>query len=92
MNPGTAITGNPGIATIDSLRCRCVWNGERCPHPATQEDGFCDWCGVRTDEQLMSNPNTILGPDGDFLGLGGAGYAHVDPDRSPDACWMEPDR
>ena len=37
---GTAITGNPGIATIDSLRCRCVWNGERCPHPATQEDGW----------------------------------------------------
>ncbi len=86
----SAIPSNPGVAVIDSLRCRCVWNSERCPHPATQEDGFCDWCGVRTPEQLMSNPNVLLSPTGEFLGLGGGGYAHVDPDRTPDACWMEP--
>ena len=72
------------------IRCRCVWAGRHCSHPATQEDGLCDWCGVRTPEQLKGNPNAMWSPlNGEFLGLGGHGYDHVDPSRTPDACWMD---
>lgn len=71
------------------MTCRCVWNGARCTMPATQEDGLCDWCGVRRAEDLRMNPNAMFDPiSGDYLGLGGRGYPHVDPDVSPDACWM----
>lgn len=70
------------------IQCRCVW-GERCPNPATQEDGLCDWCGVRSPEQLHANPKALWDPvNGKFLGLGGGGELHVDPTRTPDACWM----
>lgn len=77
-----------------ALRCRCVW-GCRCPNDATQEDGLCDWCapsvlgGSRCPDDLAKNPKAIFDIlTGQFLGLGGAGEAHVDPSRSPDACWM----
>lgn len=74
---------------VESLRCHCVWLDERCPNPATQEDGLCDWCGERRPDQLQSNPKALLDPlTGDFMALGGAGEAHVNPTVSPDACWM----
>lgn len=34
-------------ATKGRLRCRCLWDGSRCPNDATEEDGMCDWCGER---------------------------------------------
>ena len=70
------------------FRCCCVWTDQRCPNEVTQEDGLCDWCGDRRTEQLRQNPKAMIAPNGDYLGLGGAGEAHVDPDRRPDACWM----
>src|SRR5262245_36395133 len=70
-----------------TVRCRCVW-GERCPNTATQEDGLCDWCGERRPEDLVGNPNALISPDGEFMGLGGRGESHVDTSRTPDACWM----
>ncbi len=94
-------TGEPTWATIrcdgtecegiadGRVTCRCVWADKRCTHPATQEDGLCDWCGVRRPEDLTANPNAIFGPiTGEFLGLGGRGYDHIDSSRIPDACWM----
>lgn len=74
---------------IDRFQCVCVWNGERCPNAATQEDALCDWCGTRRAEDLRDNPKAIFDPHtNEFLGLGGAGELHVDPTRTPDACWM----
>lgn len=70
------------------LRCRCIWNNERCNNDATQEDGLCDWCGTRNVDQLVDNPKAMFGPDGEYLGLGGGGEQHVDPTQTPDACWM----
>jgi hypothetical protein len=72
-----------------TVRCRCVWVDARCPNPATQEDGLCDWCGTRRPEQLRDNPNAIFDlTTGEYLALGGGPETHVDPNRSPDACWM----
>jgi hypothetical protein len=71
------------------FRCRCVWLDERCPNEATQEDGLCDWCGVRRLEDLRSHPKAILDPaTGDVAMLGGGGEAHVNVHHTPDACWM----
>ena len=71
------------------MQCRCVWNDERCPNDATQEDQLCDWCGTRRPEELRKNPKAIFDLAGEhFLGLSGGGEAHVDPARTPDACWM----
>ena len=70
-------------------RCRCLWADVHCSKDATQEDGLCDWCGSRRPEQLRDNPNAMFHPTTDeFLGLGGAGEDHVNPDLRPDACWM----
>ena len=88
------------------LRCRCCWNplgptegaeAERCPNPATQEDGICDWCaryGSRTEEQLRQNPKALVSPEGEYMGLGGAGEVHDvvhgsdgRPVKLPCACW-----
>lgn len=80
----------------ETFRCRCVWADVRCPNPATQEDGLCDWCGDRTAEQLRSNPKALIHPvTGEVLGLGGGGdtpEAHSDGDRRPSACWFDPER
>lgn len=74
---------------VPAFRCRCCWADKRCPNPATQEDQLCDWCGTRNPEQLRGNPKAMFSPlDGSFLGLGGGGESHVDPERRPDACWM----
>lgn len=71
------------------MRCRCVWADVRCPNAATQEDGLCDWCGIRRLEDLANNPNVLRhAVTGEVLGLGGGGEAHVDPTLTPDACWM----
>lgn len=73
----------------NGIRCRCVWAGGQCSARATQEDGLCDWCGTRRPEDLKDNPNAMWDPvNGEYLGLGGRGYDHVDPDLRPDACWM----
>lgn len=72
----------------DMRRCRCLWADVHCPNEATQEDGLCDWCGTRRVEDIAHHPNLLVAPDGEILGLGGAGQAHVDPSRTPDACWM----
>jgi hypothetical protein len=83
-----------------TLTCRCVWLGERCPNPATEEDGMCDWCagpGMRTEEQLRTNPKALIGPDGEYMGLGGAGELHDAPLADakgygpPKACWYDLD-
>ena len=79
------------------IRCGCVWLGVRCPNEATAEDGLCDWCthvGARTDEHLRENPSALIGPDGTFFGLGGAGQSHDAPladlnQFRPSACWYE---
>lgn len=79
------------------LRCRCVWHGVACAKEATQEDGFCDWCGERRPEDLRDNPFAMWSPEGEFLGLGGGtvtGYNHqagwdpIPDDVRPTACWM----
>jgi hypothetical protein len=74
-----------------ALRCRCVWRGERCENRATQEDGLCNWCGNgRTVEQQRSDPKALIGPNGEFFGIGGQGQLHdVDPNKpaSTAACW-----
>ncbi len=85
------------------LTCRCTWHGVRCPRPASQEDGLCDWCGTRRPEDLRGNPKALWDPTtGESLGLGGgwgpdddppyehqAGTAGISPDVRPTACWME---
>jgi hypothetical protein len=79
------------------IPCRCVWQGARCPKPATQEDGLCDWCGVRTEDDLRDNPFAQWDRDGKFLGLAGgtvtgyvhqAGMAGISSDVRPTACWF----
>lgn len=85
------------MATGLRVQCRCVWLDERCPNDATQEDGLCDWCGTRNAEQMRDNPNAVIGPEGEFLGLGGRGELHDAPlaDRlgygPPKACWYDQD-
>lgn len=74
---------------MSAFQCRCVWADVRCPNEATQEDGLCDWCGDRRPEDLHNSRNAMFDPlTGEFTGLGGGGEAHVDPERTPDACWM----
>lgn len=78
-------------ATV-KFQCRCVWRDEQCPNDATQEDGLCDWCGVRRPEDLRTNPNVVLNADGSVWGLGGRGEVHQNgpnDSRTPSACWME---
>lgn len=82
------------------VRCRCVWADLRCPRQATQEDGLCDWCGVRRSEDLRDHPKALIAPDGEAMGLGGggdendppfehqAGQAGISADVRPTACWM----
>lgn len=86
------IDGNgivPVMVVTERMQCRCVWAGIRCLSMATQEDGLCDWCSVRRPEDLEQNPNLLRDPGtGEVLGLGGGGEVHVDPSRTPDACWM----
>lgn len=63
------------------MRCRCIWHGVACAKQATQEDGLCDWCGPRTDEQMRGNPYAVFGSEGEYLGLGGGsgtGYNHLE--------------
>lgn len=77
------------LTTRPTIQCRCRWAGVRCPNPATQEDGLCDWCGTRSPEQLAANPAAMFhAVTGELLGLGGSGQAHIDSTRRPDACWM----
>jgi hypothetical protein len=80
------------------IGCRCVWHGVPCAKPATQEDGYCDWCGTRRPEDMRNNPFAMWSPEGEFLGLGGGtvtGYNHqagwdgIPEDVRPTACWME---
>lgn len=74
----------------DLLRCRCVWRGERCTNKATEEDGLCNWCGNgRSVERLREDPNALIGPDGEVLGIGGGGQLHDSryPGEIPAACW-----
>lgn len=80
------------------FRCGCVWNGVRCDADATQEDGLCDWCGVRRPEDLKDSPWLMADPDGKYLGLAGgsvtpfnhqAGRSGIPDDARPSACWME---
>jgi hypothetical protein len=76
-----------------------VWQGVACAKEATQEDGFCDWCGVRRAEDLRANPFALVDPLTDeVLGLGGGGvtgYNHqagwdpIPDEVRPTACWME---
>ena len=72
-------------------RCACVWRGEQCRNAMTQEDLLCNWCGNgRTDEQLRNDPKALIGPDGEFFGIGGADQTHdLDTNRpaSTPACW-----
>ena len=79
------------------FQCRCVWQGVQCEADATQEDGKCDWCGERTEEQLRASDAAIIAPDGTFLGLGGgavtpynhqAGRGPIPADKVPSACWI----
>ena len=89
-------TNTPGVLQVP---CRCVWQGVACAKEATQEDGLCDWCGVRRLEDLRDNPFALVDPLTDeVLGLGGGsvtGYNHQAgwdpiPDTvRPTACWME---
>lgn len=77
-----------------SYSCRCIWNGRRCTHDATQEDGLCDWCGERREGDIQpDSPGAMFGPDGEYLGLGGAPYQdHDSPNALPGgpyACWYE---
>lgn len=76
-----------------ALRCRCIWRGERCENRATQEDGLCNWCGNgRTPEQMRDDPKALIGPNGEFYGIGGGGQLHdTDPAKpaSTPACWYE---
>ena len=68
--------------------CCCVWRDEQCPNAATQEDGLCDWCGDRTEDQYRTNPKALISPiTGEYLGLGGAGELHDSRPGSPGACW-----
>ena len=80
------------------MRCQCVWHGVPCAKEATQEDGLCDWCGVRRPEDMRDNPFANWSPTGEFLGLGGgtvtgynhqAGWPGIPADVRPTACWME---
>lgn len=84
--------------TTLEVRCRCVWHGVPCQKEATQEDGLCDWCGVRRPEDMRDNPFASWSSEGEFLGLGGGtvtGYNHqagwdpIPDDVRPTACWME---
>jgi hypothetical protein len=70
------------------MKCACVWHDVRCPNDATQEDQLCDWCGKRRPEDVRNNPKAMFSPDGEYLGLGGAGEAHTNTAYTPDACWM----
>lgn len=80
------------------FQCRCVWHGVRCEKDSTQEDGLCDWCGVRRPEDMEGNPFANFNADGEYTSLSGGtvtGYNHqagwgVIPDSvRPTACWME---
>lgn len=75
--------------------CRCLWADVHCPNRATQEDGLCDWCGTRREDDLRANPNAMWSPiTGEYLGLGGASEAHqsgvgpIPDEHRPTACWM----
>jgi hypothetical protein len=79
--------------------CRCTWRGVPCAAAATQEDGLCDWCGVRRPEQMRDNPFAMFGPNSEYLGLGGgsvtpynhqAGRSGIPDDAIPSACWAVP--
>lgn len=74
------------------IQCRCLWEDERCPNPATQEDGLCDWCCPafsRTMAQLSVSSNACFdAKTGEYVGLGGGGEGHVHIGSIPDACWM----
>lgn len=81
-----------------AVACLCVWFGVPCAKPATQEDGYCDWCGTRRAEDMRGNPFAIWSPDDEYLGLGGGtvtGYNHqagwdgIPESVRPTACWME---
>lgn len=81
------------------VACRCVWRGVPCAKEATQEDGLCDWCGVRRPEDMHNNPYAIFDPiTGSYMGLGGgtvtgynhqAGWPPIPDTVRPTACWME---
>lgn len=81
------------------IRCRCVWHGVACDKEATQEDGLCDWCGIRRPEDMRDNPFALWSENGqEYLGLAGgtvtgynhqAGWHDIPADVRPTACWME---
>jgi hypothetical protein len=72
------------------FQCRCVWRDEQCLNAATQEDGLCNWCApayARTEEQLRTDPKALIMPDGEYMGIGGAGQLHDGTYDRPGACW-----
>ncbi len=80
------------------IACRCIWHGVQCRAAATQEDGLCDWCGVRRPEDLRDSPNAIWSSTGEYLGLADgtvtgynhqAGWGDIPDNVRPTACWME---
>ncbi len=82
----------PSAPEEERFRCRCIWQNVRCDKEATQEDGLCDWCGVRWPEDMKGNPFWD-----DRHGLAGGtvtGYNHqagwdpIPDDVRPTACWM----
>lgn len=92
--------GRRAVTEVEVL-CRCVWRGVPCAKMATQEDGLCDWCGVRRPDDMRNNPFAMWSPDGEYLGLGGgattgynhqAGWGPIPSDVRPTACWMEASR
>jgi hypothetical protein len=82
---------------IPTILCRCVWHDIVCEKRATQEDGLCDWCGVRRPEDMCDNPYALWGTNGKYLGLAGgtitgynhqAGWGPIPDSVRPTACWL----
>lgn len=76
--------------TDEKRRCRCVWRGEQCTNEMTAEDLLCNWCGNgRPEAVLRADPKAVVGEDGRFFGISGAGQVHDQryPYERPAACW-----
>lgn len=76
--------------TALTFTCRCTWRDIDCPNLATAEDGLCNWCaslGARTDAQIATDPKAVITPEGEVLGISGAGQVHDGTSDRPGACW-----